>query len=109
MAAGFVEDDGDGGGEVERAGGVRLHGDAQGPVGLRVEEGFGEATGLRAENEEVAVGEIGVPEGFFRLGAQKPTAGCGVGGEKLVEGVPELEVDVFPVIESGAADGFFVE
>lgn len=40
LTFGFVEDDGDGGGEVERAGGAFLHGDADGAV---IEPGFGEA------------------------------------------------------------------
>lgn len=70
MAAGFVENDGDGGGEVERAGGVGTHGNSEGLFGILGDERFWEAFGFAAENEEVVVLEFGVPRGFFAFGAE---------------------------------------
>lgn len=106
LAFGFVEDDGDGGGEVEGAGGPFLHGDADGAV---VEPGFGEAFGFTAEDEEVIVLVLDVPSGLFGLGAEEPEAGVGVGLEEFVEAFPDAEVDVLPVVEADAPDRFFVK
>lgn len=57
LAPGFVEDDGSGSGDIEGAGAGILHGNFQRIVGMIVQEGLGQSTGLRAEHQEVTLVE----------------------------------------------------
>lgn len=58
LSLGFVEDDGDGSGEIEGTGGVGFHGNPDGAV---VEPFLGKSFGFLAEDEEVVFLEFDLP------------------------------------------------
>jgi len=101
LSLGFVKDYGDCGSEVERAGRTLFHGDTDGAV---IEPLFGQTPGFGTEDEKVVRLEFDAPRRFFSFGAEKPNLCFRVGGEKLVEVVPDVQIDVFPVVEAGTAD-----
>ena len=76
---------------------------------MLAEEGFGEAAGLAAEDEEVAGLEAGFPGAGRALGAEEPERGVRVGLAELLEAVPDVDLDVLPVVEAGTADVLVVE
>lgn len=109
MAKGFKESDADRGGEIETAGG-REHGNAEAVVRILAKEGFGEAFGFAAENQEVAVLEIGVPKGVGGFGGEHPGTGpLPYPVEKMAPGIPDVDVALVPVVHARAAEGFFIE
>jgi hypothetical protein len=73
------------------------------------DQGLGQSSGFTAADQKVTGLEGDVPVGGFSLGGEKPSAFGGRRGEEIVEGVPKLNLDVFPVVEPSAADLFVIE
>lgn len=73
------------------------------------EERFRKSARLAAADQEVAGLEDGVPVGSGSLGGEEPGAGWRKDGEQIIEGIPETQLDVFPIIEADAPDLSVVE
>lgn len=69
LSHGFIENDADGGGQVEAAGGG-LHGDCEALVGILCQQGGGQALGFAAEDEVIAGLKVLGPVGSGRLGGE---------------------------------------
>ena len=109
LTEGFEEADADGGGEIEAAGRV-LHWNAEAVVRILVEEGFREAFGFTAENQEVALLVVGIPKRASGLGGEHPGTGpWGSCGLKFLPVGPDMDIAFLPVINARAAEGFFIE
>lgn len=82
-----------------------MHGDAEAALGVGCQEGLREAAGLRAEDEDAGGREGGVPVGAGGLGGEVEPGDGGVeGGPEVRERVPEMDIDLLPVVESGALE-----
>lgn len=110
LAEGFEEDEGDAVGEVKRARGFVIHGDAEPAVGMLVEERLGEAGGFAAEDEIVVGRELDVAVAGGAVGFDKPKARAGGEGAREVGPVlPAFPIDVLPIIHPGAFELLVVE
>ena len=106
----FEQGDGGGGGEVEAAF-ARGLGNADDAAGMVGEEGIGDAGGFVAEDQPVAVGEPGLPEGRLALGGKEPE-GRDIAAEGIEESVGIVvngQSKPGPVVQRAAAEIFVVE
>jgi hypothetical protein len=77
---------------------------------MRRQQGFGQAFGLAAENQKIAGEKIDVVLGALRFrGEKKEARSCLAGSTQILEGIPELEIDFLPVIESSPFERAIVD
>ena len=104
LAEGFVDNNGDGAGEVEGTDVVGEDGDAEYGIGMGGEDVVGEPLGFAAEDEGVAGAIVDLGVGAGAAGAEKKKAG---GLEGIEAGLPrgmDLDVDGVPIVEAGPAE-----
>lgn len=104
LTEGFVDDDGDGAGEVEGADVVSVNGDATDGIGMGGEQVVGKTFGFAPEDEGIAGTVSGLGVGAGTAGAVKEKTG---GSEGLKASGPrgmDLHLDGIPVVEPGAAE-----
>ena len=104
-----VDDAAHGGGEVEGAFALE-HGEGDERFGVLGEEGGGQAAGLFAEDEVVAMVEQRLGEAGERaggVGGEEPEAGGLLGAEERIPGDVLTRAQAGPVIKAGATAGLF--
>jgi hypothetical protein len=99
----FEETDARGGGEIKTALAVGL-GNANGAVGVVIQQIGGEAVGFVSEDEGVAVREIGLPQISAGFAGEKPESPFLRGAEEAVGVVVQCEFQAGPIVHGAAAD-----
>jgi hypothetical protein len=107
LADGFVEHNGNGGGEVE-ASGSGEHRDGETAVRMGREEVFRESAGFSSEDECIAIGKGGRPVGTVGFGGEQEEAACLRVLEAVWKGIPRAFVALVPVVHPGAPTGGMV-
>src|SRR5207249_2129748 len=105
----FVEDDADGGSEVETADFAGRHRNRQDPIGMTLEQAGRQTFGLAAEKQAVPVVKRGARVGCGGMGAQAVHALRWNGGlEFFQRGMPH-EIDMPPIVEAGTPQRTIIE
>ena len=79
------------------------HGDAEQGIGVGLDQRFGKAYGLAAEDQAIAFLEPHVGVSSRGLGAEQPEAHAWTGGQEIIPSVVVGGVQMFPIIKSCAA------